>query len=539
MAHVSVNGGRRSALLCWLPTAEAVSEFHVYRCARARVSSHPSRSSMACSPWPTPHAGMPSRKKLVVTETNVIQSYSAAQAARAGVLAQPRRSLSLHTHRLWLTVGGAAAATAVALTAGCSSSAANAGSPAQSAGGAAARTQPSAGQSSAGQSSQPTDGPQTSPGSVPSARQAAEAVQGPAAVPTAAQLAALSAQSAEIAKLSAQQMAGQRVIYSYSGLSVPASLLRMIRDGDVGGVIFFSANISSQAQLRGVIAQLTEANAAATNPARGYPLMLMADQEGGLVRRLSWAGPDQSEAQIGASAVLASAAATAGSQAAAGLRAVGMNVNLAPVLDVYRQPGDFDDQYQRSYSMNPGIVSTAAAAFVSAQQNGGIAATLKHFPGLGEARAAQDTDNEPVRINLSAQTLRDVDELPYQAAIKAGAKLAMVSWANYPALDPKLPAGLSPAIVQGELQERLGFSGVTITDALGAGALQAYGTLQNRTMLAGRAGMDALLCTGVNPLPGWQCVKGLRDGYRDGALPRTAFKAQLAQLLQLRETLPA
>jgi beta-N-acetylhexosaminidase len=358
-------------------------------------------------------------------------------------------------------------------------------------------------------------------------------------VPTAAQLAALTAQSAEIAKLSPTQMAGQRVIYSYNGLSVPASLLRLIRHGDVGGVIFFGANISSQAQLRDVIAQLQKANAAATNPARGYPLMLMADQEGGLVRRMSWTGPDRSEAQIGASATPASAAGVAGSQAAAGLRAVGMNVNLAPVLDVYRKPGDFDDQYQRSYSMNPLTVSDAAAAFVTAQQGGGVAATLKHFPGLGDASAAQNTDDRPVRINLPAQTLRDVDELPYQAAIKAGAELTMVSWANYPALDPRLPAGLSPTIIQGELRGRLGFTGVTITDALGAGALRAYGTLQNRAMLAGRAGMDALLCTATAAVPGWKCVRGLRDGYTDGALPKTAFKAQLAQLLQLRKSLPA
>jgi len=447
----------------------------------------------------------------------------------------------LHTHRLWLTVGGSAAAIAVALTAGCSSSggAVGPGAAAESAGSAGAGSQQSAGQPSASQSSRSADGPASSPTPDSPAQQAAEAVQGPAAVPTAAQLVALTAQSAEIAKLSSAQMAGQRVIYSYNGLSVPASLLNLIRHGEAGGVIFFGANISSEAQLRGVIAQLENANAATTNPARDYPLMLMADQEGGLVRRLSWAGPDQSEAQIGASASPAGAAAAAGAQAAVGLRAVGMNVNLAPVLDVYRQPGDFDDQYQRSYSMDPGIVSAAGAAFVTAQQDGGVAATLKHFPGLGDASAAQDTDDRPVRINLSARTLRDVDELPYRAAIKAGAKLAMVSWANYPALDPKLPAGLSPTVIQGELQQRLGFTGVTITDALGAGALRSYGTLANRAMLASRAGMDALLCTGVAPVPGWRCVKGLRDGYTDGALPKTAFKAQLAQLLQLRKSLPA
>ena len=247
----------------------------------------------------------------------------------------------------------------------------------------------------------------------------------------------------------------------------------------------------------------------------------------------------ESEAQIGASANPSAEAAAAGTGAAANLRGVGMNVNLAPVLDVYRQPGDFDDQYQRSYSMNPQVVAEAGASFITAQQAGGVAATAKHFPGLGAATAAQDTDNGPVTIGLSAQTLRTVDEFPYQAAIQAGVKLVMVSWANYPALGTSLPAALSPSIVAGELEQGLGFRGVTITDALGAGALDAYGDVQNRTMLAARAGMDALLCTAVAPLPGWKCVAGLQGGYQDGALPKTAFEAQLAQLLELRASLPA
>jgi beta-N-acetylhexosaminidase len=363
-------------------------------------------------------------------------------------------------------------------------------------------------------------------------------VQGPAAVPTAAQLSALRAQAREIARLSPRQMAGQRVIYSYNGLSAPPALLNLIRHGEVGGVIFFSFNISSQAQIRAVIAQMTAANASPQNPARAYPLLLMTDQEGGEVRRLPGA-PAESQGQIGASADPAGQAAVAGSGAAANLRGVGMNVNLAPVLDVYRQAGDFDDQFRRSYSMDKGVVAQAGAAFVSAQQAGHVAATVKHFPGLGAAGAAQDTDNGPVTIGLSAQTLRSVDELPYRAAFKAGAKLAMVSWANYPALDPRLPAGLSPTIIQGELQRRLGFDGVTITDALGAGALGAYGSLQNKTMLAARAGMDALICTAVKPLPGWECVDGVESGYQRGVLPKTAFEGQLAQLLQLRASLPA
>ncbi|MGO8956814.1 MAG: glycoside hydrolase family 3 N-terminal domain-containing protein [Streptosporangiaceae bacterium] len=370
------------------------------------------------------------------------------------------------------------------------------------------------------------------------ARKAAQAVQGNAAVATAAQLSSLRAQAHEIAKLTPRQMAGQRVIYSYNGLTAPRGLLSQIRHGDVGGVIFFSFNISTEAQLRGVIAQMIAANDSPENPARNYPLLLMTDQEGGEVRRLPGA-PLESEAQIGASASPAAQAAAAGKGAAANLRGVGMNLNLAPVLDVYREPGDFDDQFHRSYSMNPLVVAAAGAAFVRAQQAGHVAATVKHFPGLGAASTHADTDLQPVTINLSAHTLRSVDELPYRAAFKAGAKLTMVSWANYPALDPRLPAALSPTIVQGELQRRLGFPGVTITDALGAAALRAYGSLQNKTMLAARAGMDALLCTAIKPLPGWKCLAGLENGYRTGALPKQAFEAQLAQLLQLRASLPS
>ncbi|HYK69465.1 MAG TPA: glycoside hydrolase family 3 N-terminal domain-containing protein [Streptosporangiaceae bacterium] len=334
-----------------------------------------------------------------------------------------------------------------------------------------------------------------------------------------------------------EQMAGQRVIYSYKGLSPPPDLLTAIAHGDVGGVIFFGSNIASPAQLRGVIAQLNSANASPDNPAHNYPLLLMTDQEGGMVRRLPWAGPSQSEAQVGAAANPAAAASAAGSQSASGLHAVGINVDLAPVLDVFRQRGDFDDQFQRSYSMNPNVAAAAGAAFVRAQQAGSVAATVKHFPGLGAAGAAQNTDNGPVTITLPAATLRSVDEAPYRPAIRSGVQLAMASWAKYPALDPRLPAGLSPTIIQGDLQGRLGFDGVTITDAIGAGALRGYGSLGNRTMLAARAGMDALLCTAINPVPGPDCVAGLAEGYTDGALPQTAFKAQLAQLLELRASM--
>jgi beta-N-acetylhexosaminidase len=334
-------------------------------------------------------------------------------------------------------------------------------------------------------------------------------------------------------KLSAAQLAGQRVIYSYSGLTPPADLLRWIQDGKVGGVIFFGQNISSEAQIASVTAELDRANASPRNPLRKYPLLLMTDQEGGEVRRLP-GQPTASEKQIGESAHPLTQAKAAGTGAGKNLAGVGMNVNLAPVLDVYRTPGDFDDQYQRSYSMDPRVVSRLGAAFITAQQATGVAATAKHFPGLGAATANQDTDERPVTLHVPLNDLRSIDEYPYPAAIAAGVKLVMVSWAVYPALDPKLPAGLSPAIVGGELRQRLGFTGVTITDALEAGALRAFGSTGNRASMAAHAGMDLILCAAQQPGEGQQARAALEKAYGSGALGQAAFQAAVQRILALK-----
>ncbi len=89
--------------------------------------------------------------------------------------------------------------------------------------------------------------------------------------------------------------------------------------------------------------------------------------------------------------------------------------------------------------------------------------------------------------------------MPFRAAITAGAKLVMLSWATYPALDPQPPASLSAAVIQGELRDRLGFRGVTITDAISAGALTRFGTLGARGMRAAEAGVDLILRAATNP----------------------------------------
>jgi beta-N-acetylhexosaminidase len=335
-----------------------------------------------------------------------------------------------------------------------------------------------------------------------------------------------------LASLTPAQRAGQRVIYSYSGLTPSTQLMDAISGGRIAGVIFFGENIQSASQIKGVIQDMIDASASAPIKA---PLLFMTDQEGGLVRRLP-GEPVESAKDVGSSSDPKAEATKTGTAAGENLASAGMNVNLAPVLDVYRTAGDFEDQYERSYSKDPAVVSTCGSAFIAAQQATGVAATAKHFPGLGPASASQNTDLKPVTLTTSASTLRSVDEVPYTSAISAGVKLVMLSWAIYPALDAKLPAGLSPTVV-GELRNRLGFKGVTITDALEAGALANFGGVAERAVAAAKAGMDLILCSGRDSDQGHDAVAALRDALADGTLDGAAFDAGAARVNALRSSL--
>jgi beta-N-acetylhexosaminidase len=162
---------------------------------------------------------------------------------------------------------------------------------------------------------------------------------------------------------------------------------------------------------------------------------------------------------------------------------------------------------------------------------------VKHFPGLGAATKTQNTDKGPVTLKLTLNQIRTIDELPYQSAVTAKVKLAMVSWAIYPAL-AKSPAGLSVKIVHGELRSRLKFAGVTITDALGAGALKNFGSTGHRAVLAAKTGMDLILCASENTTEGVTARDALRAYYLSADTTAQAnFKAEVERVLALRATL--
>ncbi|MQA76061.1 MAG: beta-N-acetylhexosaminidase [Solirubrobacterales bacterium] len=342
-----------------------------------------------------------------------------------------------------------------------------------------------------------------------------------------------------VERLPARKLAGQRVIYSYRGLKPPGRLLRKIRRGEAAGVIFFGANIRSKAQIHRVTRHLQRARRDARPRAlRRLPLLLMTDQEGGVVRRLHGA-PRRSQLEIARADRSGRLAKRAGRGAGRNLAGVGMNVNLAPVLGVLRPPADgsFLGQFGRTYGPNPRKVRRLAAKFIEAQQGQGVAATSKHFPGLGAADKEQNTDEVPVTLDLSRRTLRTVDELPYPRAIAAGTRLVMISNARYPALDRDRPATLSRPIIEGELRGRLGFRGVTITDALGAGALRDFGGTASRSRLSAAAGADLLLYAAQDVSEGIAGHHALTQALRKNRLDRSRFERSAARVLKLRREL--
>ncbi|KAJ5463693.1 hypothetical protein N7475_008637 [Penicillium sp. IBT 31633x] len=326
---------------------------------------------------------------------------------------------------------------------------------------------------------------------------------------------------------------GHHVIFSYPGLEPPTQLLNLITAGKVGGVILFGENVG--ANLTTTIDTLQETYKQSPYYS-GSPLFIMTDQEGGEVRRLP-GGPEQSAKQVGQSADPKEAATQMGTDAATVLETYKNNVNLAPVLDIYRVEGDFADAHERSFGNSATLVGTCASAFISAQQSAGVVAAAKHFPGLGAAGTTQNTDEEPVTIDLSAEEIRKVDMAPYRSAIAAGVDMVMTSWAIYPDLDPEFPSGLSKTIIQNELRGRLGFKGVTITDAIEAGALTAFGDNGNRGLLAAQAGVDILLAAARDVAQGESVFDALLAALEDGSLDQTAFAAATDRILEVRKKL--
>jgi beta-N-acetylhexosaminidase len=320
---------------------------------------------------------------------------------------------------------------------------------------------------------------------------------------------------------------GQHFVVDFSGPEITPELERLIHDGRIGGVILFTKNIRFVPQVRTLTADLQRLAAEAGLP----PLFITIDQEGGLVNRLiDGFTVFPSAMALGASSRAAEDVATAGRITALELRAVGVNTNHAPVLDVNTNP-DNPVIGVRSFGDDPRQVAQLGAAYVQAAQAAGVLTTVKHFPGHG-ATAVDSHLDLPV-VSKDVADFRREDLLPFAEAVRAGAAGLMTAHILYPALDPEHPATLSSRILTDVLRGELGFDGVTFTDSMAMTAVAARWPRGQAAVAALRAGADIVLACGQHDAQ-WASIEAARRAVEDGTLDASTLSAAATRIARVK-----
>ncbi|MGE4426453.1 MAG: glycoside hydrolase family 3 N-terminal domain-containing protein [Solirubrobacteraceae bacterium] len=313
---------------------------------------------------------------------------------------------------------------------------------------------------------------------------------------------------------------GQMVVARFAGTEPSATLRARIRRGEVGGIILFKDNVTGGvAPTRRMVASLQREARRGDRP----PLLVAIDQEGGEIRRLP--GPPEPDAAAMRSA---DAARTEGRRTARLLRSVGVDVNLAPVADVSSGSSSFLGA--RAFGTEPATVAERACGFVAGLQDGHVAATLKHFPGLGTATTNTDFDRTSIPIDL--ERLRR-DYAAYERCGDGPTTLVMLSSAIYPdALGPD-PALLTRATYERELRMATGSDPLTISDDLETPSVTAHGTPSRRAI---NAGLDLLLYARTEQASADAYPKLLAD-VRAGRIRAGRVQASAARIVELKERL--
>jgi beta-N-acetylhexosaminidase len=328
--------------------------------------------------------------------------------------------------------------------------------------------------------------------------------------------------------LTDEQLAGQRLMVGFEGRVLDDTLRSLIGEMHVGGLILFKRNVSDPSQL----ADLCHA-AQAFAVESGHPrLMVAIDQEGGPVARL---GPPftvfPGNRAIG-KARSETAAREFGTITARELKGVGINMNLAPVLDVVPQGLTSPVMADRVFGQEPELVADLGGAVIEALQENGVAATAKHFPGIG--RTTVDPHIDLPFLDTGQHVLDSTDLVPFRAAIQSGVEAVMLSHVVYRDLDPAWPAGLSTVIAKDLLRGTLGFEGITITDDLDMGAIDAHFDLDTFVTRISDAEIDiALICHDRAKIEG--AYGALLKAVRASDDQRTKAVASVQRILNLKK----
>jgi beta-N-acetylhexosaminidase len=320
----------------------------------------------------------------------------------------------------------------------------------------------------------------------------------------------------------------QVVMMGIAGPTPSAEERELIGQG-VGGVILFERNCHNPAQIADLIEDL---QAMARSKGLGIPLIIAIDQEHGPVTRIEEGITPFPSAwemgKIGDLNLIRRAAQITGRE----LASISITMNLAPVADILLHPENLVIG-QRSFGIDPQLVGEMAVAFIEGLQEEGVAACAKHFPGHGAT--ATDSHHALPFLERSGEELDKAELISFEGAVRAEVAAIMTGHLLCPALDPDLPATLSPPIIQGLLRKDLGFDGVVMSDDLLMGALNQWGSVEERGVKALKAGVDCLL-VGKGSVRG--LLKALKEGLEKGEIPQERAEEALSRIAKLKERYP-
>jgi beta-N-acetylhexosaminidase len=331
-----------------------------------------------------------------------------------------------------------------------------------------------------------------------------------------------------LASLTLEQKIGQRLIITVGGTRLGRSASAAIAAGRVGGVILNRGNIADREQLQA----LTGAITAAGRQGAGLVPFIGIDQEGGRVNRLELRNISRFPApfywrQLQDPFYVEALAYVTSREIAA----LGINMNFAPVLDLY---GRADDSVigDRSMGEDPWLVGRLGAYYLRGARRAGVISVVKHFPGHGRT-----TVNSHFRLPVleaDEDTLLEHDLLPFRLAIEQGGEAVMTAHILYPRIDPDFPVTLSATFIRGILRGQLGYEGVVISDDIMMGALEANFSLEEILRESIRAGVDLILVLGEGPADPEELTDLLLDLYERGRISLAEIEEGVRRILRLK-----
>ncbi|WP_336785772.1 beta-N-acetylhexosaminidase [Paenibacillus sp. MMO-177] len=332
-----------------------------------------------------------------------------------------------------------------------------------------------------------------------------------------------------VGSMSLPEKIGQMILVGMDGTEVQPEISKLIRDSHVGGVILYSDNIASASQTIKLVNDLKQINQ--DNGAK-LPLLLSTDQEGGRVSRL----PKQIKA-FPASRIIGNTnnpqyAYQVGTALGEAMKAIGLNTDFAPVLDINTNPKN-PVIGNRAFGTTAELVSSMGVQEMLGISSQGVIPVVKHFPGHGDTSVDSHLGLPVVDHDLNR--LRSIEFVPFSSAIKEGAPMVMVAHILMTKLDPDVPSSMSSKVIQNYLRGELKFSGVVITDDMTMGAVGKVKAIGPATVQSVLAGADIIL-VGHDPVQQQTVIDALTAAAQSGDIPSSVLDASVYRIIKLKQS---